>query len=371
MMSDLRAAGYNGSAIPRAYRASEELSVLRHEATKARLRRPPDLVVVWRVYEHCRLGCAFCGYSRTIHRPRYVADAEDLFAFGRILGDYQQLRGKSILVSWLGGEPLEWPRLAEVSHAFCEEYGLRVGVTTNGLPLQTAAVRSSLLADYDQVTVSIDGPAAFHDRVRGMPGLFERVRRYVARLRAEDAEEKLLLRVNTILMRDNIESFPDFCRSMASWGFDELTFNQLGGNDRPEFYPDHRLLPGQVEWLREQLPDIRRRAAKRGMTIRAGERYLERIARSARNERWSIGDCQPATRLLFIDEHGRVSPCSFTSAGYGIALAELDSPEAIDALAARFAQRQSAQRLPACDDCLATHVFDKFREPESRCLLPV
>ena len=83
--------------------------------------------------------------------------------------------------------------------------GLRLGVTTNGLPLGSAAVRE-MLADYEQVTVSVDGVAGFHDHLRDSPGLFERVRENVRLLRSEIGSSPLL-RVNTVLMRGNIGSF--------------------------------------------------------------------------------------------------------------------------------------------------------------------
>src|SRR5262245_13164528 len=110
----------------------------------------PDLVVVWRVYEPCNLGCHFCGYSRTVDRPRHVADPERLVAFAEVLADFQQATGRSVLVCWLGGEPLLWPALPKVSRVV-RRLGLRLGVTTNGTPLAAPAVRDSLAADYDQL----------------------------------------------------------------------------------------------------------------------------------------------------------------------------------------------------------------------------
>ena len=109
-------------------------------------------------------------------------------------------------------------------------------MTTNGIPLASPQVRTNLLANFEQITISIDGLAALHDRVRGQ----DRLVRTAADLRElatdEDTCGRLLLRVNTVLMRDNIETFDEFCTEMADWGFHELTFNQLGGNERPEFF---------------------------------------------------------------------------------------------------------------------------------------
>lgn len=116
-----------------------------------------------------------------------------------MLRDAQRCHSHSILVSWFGGEPLAWTGLAELSRIFCHDYGLSLGVTTNGMPLASNRIRRSLLADYRQVTVSIDGLAPFHDQVRGQGGLFERLRRNVEQLRSEDRGGRLWRRVNTVL----------------------------------------------------------------------------------------------------------------------------------------------------------------------------
>ena len=79
---------------------------------------------------------------------------------------------------------------------------------------------------------------------------------------------------------------------------------------------------------------------------------------------WRSRIAHPGTRVLFVDERGRASPCSFTSDGYGIPIAEIDSPQALRAVPDRFAARRRAERLAPCADCQATHVVDKFEAPE-------
>ncbi|MBK9207187.1 MAG: hypothetical protein IPL71_02295 [Anaerolineales bacterium] len=81
----------------------------------------------------------------------------------------------------------------------------------------------------------------------------------------DQADSGLKLRVNTILMRENLNDFEAFCMEMAGWGIKELTFNQLGGIDRPQFYPDNRLLPEQAVWFANELPQIQKKAAAKGL----------------------------------------------------------------------------------------------------------
>src|SRR5438045_2705827 len=67
----------------------------------------------------------------------------------------------------------------------------------------------------------------------------------------------LKLRVNVVLMRQNVAGFAKLCSELAAWGIAEITFNQLGGRDRPGFHPAHRLRLADVDVLEAQLPQIR------------------------------------------------------------------------------------------------------------------
>jgi MoaA/NifB/PqqE/SkfB family radical SAM enzyme len=318
----------------------------------------PTLVVLWRVVTACPLSCHFCAYSNALQLPRRVADEETIIRFGRLLSQYQTSTGRSVLLSWLGGEPLVWPRLPSVAYKLAADYQLPLSITTNGLPLEDQAIRDLLRRTHREVTISVDGLAEFHDTVRAKPGLFARICRAVQQLRQEAPE--LLLRVNTILMRDNIEMFPDFCHEMARWGFDQLTFNLLGGRDRPEFYRDHHVWPEQLASLFAQWDSLSVDCLSRGLRLMGSVHYRKRLQRAAHGEPYPIDDCHPGSNFLFIDEFGRVSPCSFTSSTYGISVDQLQTLDDFDTIRQLYRSRRAVHRDSACDDCLATHVFEKF-----------
>ncbi|MBI3243524.1 MAG: radical SAM protein [Chloroflexi bacterium] len=322
----------------------------------------PELVVVWRITEHCDLGCAFCAYSRHLRRPRLSAGPAQVLAFGALLKEYATTYQRDVLVSWLGGEPLRWPPLFKVSHTFKNGFNLRLGVTTNGTALNSESVRRRLVEDFDQLTISVDGLGDFHDRGRDAPGLFEQLRLNIQSLSElkRNTGHGPLLRVNTILMRDNIRNFETLCRAVAEWGVQEITFNALGGRDRPEFFPDHRLLPEQVEQFCEALPGIRARMAQPGLTILGSEHYLERLQNWSLNLQSPISDCSPGQRFLFIDERGFIAPCSFTLQDYGIHLSEIRGPRDLAQLPSRLATRKRDKMSAPCFDCPSTHVFGKF-----------
>ena len=320
------------------------------------------MIVVWRVTERCNLACAFCAYDKTLDRSRRAADPAAIARFGRVLADLRAATGQPVVLSWLGGEPLLWPplqALTEELHAL----GIALSVTTNGTTLGAESVREHVRSCYAELTISIDGPAGFHDRSRGWPGGFAAlatsVRAIADRKRATGRGP--LIRANLLLMRETIAGFEALCRDLATWGIEQVTFNQLGGFDRPEFWPAHRLLADQVAEVASELEGMRTRLRSCGVTVLGSAEYLTRMQHSARDLALEVWDCGPGQHFLFVDEQGRVAPCSFTVDSCGVAVAEIDDLAALRALPERFAARRAMARPAGCLDCHSTQVAGKFR----------
>lgn len=320
------------------------------------------MIVVWRVTEHCNLSCKFCAYDRELARTRRNADPQVTRRFGEVLSDYQRLTGDSVLVSWLGGEPLLWLPLAYLTRTFCCDYGLRVSTTTNGTRLNVAEVRAHLIECYSELTISVDGIGTVHDKLRGWAGGFARLERDVATLASEKRKggRGPILRANVLLMRATLARFDELCARLAGWGIEEITFNQLGGNDRPEFYQAHRLLPEQGDWLVDELPRLRTRFADVGLRLHGSDNYAKRIRATAYGRRFPVQECHAGESFLFINERGEAAPCSFTVDGYGIPISTITSAFELVELPRRFQELRSQRRLSACEDCHSTRVFEKF-----------
>lgn len=325
---------------------------------------PADLVVVWRVTEACDLACRFCGYSRELRRPRRRASAEDVLGFGRALAEYAAAAGRRVLLSWLGGEPTLWPPLRSVGPAL-RALGLQLGLTTNGVHLDETLC-AHLVDNYAQVTVSVDGLARWHDQVRGAPGLWAHLGTALRRLAEARAGRGAgpRLRANVVLMRSNLNEFAALCDYLAEWGVDEITFNGLGGLERPgDFFEREHLLPEHVLELRRTLPELRRRLAARGLALAGDPVYLDRLEALARGRSWPVLDCGPGQGFLFVDESGRVGPCSFTAFGHGRHISELAGVAPLRALPDLWRTRFATDRPAPCADCRSTQVFGKFAAP--------
>lgn len=321
-----------------------------------------QLVIVWRVYEPCNLSCHFCEYSRDIVRHRSVVASESILRFGRILSEYQEQKGKQVLINWLGGEPLLWKDFVPTSRMLNEKLGISLSVTTNGTKLSSEEIKEVLLKNYEMITVSVDGFSEFHDFHRGSKGLFDNVRRHIKTLQtmAKKSGSDLRVRVNTVLMRKNIRDFEAFCLEIASWGVNELTINQLGGNERTDFFEKNCLLPEQAEWLDVELPRIKKISLENGLKILGGQKYTKRIIATSKNIPLPIDDCSAGEYFLFINENNKISPCSFTSEEYGVSIEEIENVEDLLGLPFLFNKLKKAQPALPCMDCHSTQVFGKF-----------
>lgn len=320
------------------------------------------LVIIWNVTENCNVGCRFCSYGGDGCVPARNADRDEIVRLGAFFRDYARQRHREILVSWIGGEPFLWEPLLPLSRLFHGEYGLRQSATTNGLPLESKDIRQTILDCFDEIAVSVDGLEKFNDWCRDCKGLFQNVKENICLLRDEKIKQgkNLRIAVNTILMRGNIGQFEELCNVLCDCGVEAVTFNQLGGRDRPEFYLENSLLPEQAASFAKEFPRIKAAMLKKGLLIHGSADYLERIMSLASGKKIAVADCKPGHSFLFISETGVISPCRAAIGEYGVPVSEISSADDIADLETRFKAMRSLKPSKSCEDCLCMQVFGKF-----------
>ena len=319
-------------------------------------------VIVWRITQTCNMKCKFCSYSKEVKRQRNDADLEEVERVSDILGKYRQKTKDEMLISFIGGEPLLWKPMFNLSKKLVKEYGIEISTTTNGILLEKEEVRKDIINYFSEIVISMDGFQECNDYVRQYQGHFKTVSESIVKLAKEkkEAGSKLIIKVNTILMRRNIAQFEEFCEYLAKLGVNEITFNQLGGYDRPEFYEDNRLEPMQVALLIERLPMIRERLSKYNFVIHGSSSYLDRIQLTTEDRKNPIIECNPCSWFWFINENGYISPCSYTSYEYKYDIKKINTPEDIKQIEQYFKELRQYKRSKWCDDCYCTQVYDKF-----------
>lgn len=321
------------------------------------------MIVLWRVTTVCNLACGFCAFDRRLPGTRQMLEAERMQPLLDLLGQLRQATGRRVLLSWIGGEPLLWRQRAQVD-ARARAAGLDLSLTSHGLALEQPAVRAGLLRDYQELTLSLDAAAATHDQLRGRAGLSARVLAGLRTLVEERAirGSALRLRVNSVLMRSTIAAWPELALALAAEGIDQLSFNLLGGRDRPEFFATESVQPQQWADFCQVLPELHAALSARGVRLLGQGVYLQRLQAAVDAQSWPVADCAPGEQFLFVDESGRIAPCAFTSEQYGVPMGGLRHWQELLDLPARFRQLRTRAPAAACGDCPSTQVFGKFEQ---------
>ncbi|MBK7757581.1 MAG: radical SAM protein [Deltaproteobacteria bacterium] len=163
---------------------------------------PPDWVSV-NLTLQCNLKCVMC---------TTCYDVPDELSLAEIKGILDQVALWGVRIfNPLGGEPFMRGDLEEIlAHAIQKDFAITL--TTNGTLInrRRAEMLATLPPSALHLNVSIDGPEAVHDRIRG-EGMFRRAMLGVERLRAADeaaGNDRRKILANAILHRQNVRDFP-------------------------------------------------------------------------------------------------------------------------------------------------------------------
>jgi MoaA/NifB/PqqE/SkfB family radical SAM enzyme len=131
------------------------------------------------------------------------------------------------MMSIIATEPLMYKPLAKAI-AYARGAGLEVAVTTGGYNLPQRAEELAA-AGLTRLNVSLDGPPALHNAIRGRKDVFERATEGVARFRAAARR----LGIETEIMAPftitnlNYDRLVEFVDALAPFPFDRINFNYM------------------------------------------------------------------------------------------------------------------------------------------------
>lgn len=185
-------------------------AVVTEELEQARIARLPILLLS--VHSRCNCRCVMCDIwkskdGREFHAMDLQRHRESILA----------LAVERVVLS--GGEPLLNGEIGAICEFF-QDLGVRVTLLTTGLLL---AKRADLVAAmFDDVIVSLDGPAEVHDRVRQVHGAFRLIGRGVQALSALRPEMRISCR--STVQKLNHAHLRATVRAAKSLGFDRISF---------------------------------------------------------------------------------------------------------------------------------------------------
>lgn len=231
-------------------------------------------------------------------------------------------------VNLTGGEPFLREDIAGIARFFLARYpALELAIPTNGLLVpKTLRKLEEILEGHDPARVamgvSLDGIGSTHDRIRGIPGNFEKCVELVRALTAR--WPTLRVGVGMTLCPENLEELPRVFELAVDLGVGFTTrFAQTSfyyHNDRPEQAASSAWTPELKVRAHQALGSLRdRRFAGAGVFARALDPayafLTEAVERTFSPERSHT--CYSGTHSFFLDPFGNVYPCIMLSQRMG------------------------------------------------------
>lgn len=203
----------------------------------SRQQRSPLHLILF-VTDHCNARCGTCFYWQSLNQ----GEALSLETLERISQGIERL----VWLDISGGEPFLRKDIASICQTFVRRNGVRfINIPTNGI--QTPVIVQLVAEILDSgnsfrlnVAVSLDGLGETHDRIRGVPGNYQKALATLAKLKELRAREpRLTLSLVTTLMRDNLEDVKQLMEmGRKEWQLDYHSLNILRGNPKdPELRP--------------------------------------------------------------------------------------------------------------------------------------
>lgn len=256
---------------------------------------------VWELTLACNLSCRHCGSRAGRARDREMDTRECLDVVAQLV----DLGGELLTLS--GGEPLirhDWEAVAREG----VRRGLVVNLVTNGTLVDDRVAGRLVDAGLSNVGVSIDGPEAVHDTIRG-PGTFRAAVRGIGRLREAGMPVAVLVTVHRL----NLPWLEWVCRQASDLGASQVRF-QLGKpmgalKDRQDWVIAPRQLPGLVDRLvhLREASDIEVAVGDSIGYCTEADRSLRGWGWRGRPEAWH--GCQAGMQALGIESDGGVKGC--------------------------------------------------------------
>jgi MoaA/NifB/PqqE/SkfB family radical SAM enzyme len=174
---------------------------------KEKLTRPVQLILF--ITDACNARCGHCFNWRALNQGEDGLTPAELETLAAELGNL-------LSVGISGGEPFLRKDLAQVYGLFAEHGLTDFTVPTNGLlPQRVQTVVRQMVRQQQEtrvaIVLSLDGLEEMHDRIRGVPGNFAKVKATydaLVAVKEEFPERPPILKVGTVLCNWNIDQVP-------------------------------------------------------------------------------------------------------------------------------------------------------------------
>jgi len=169
-------------------------------------------LIYWEITRACDLACRHCRAEAIAHRDPLELTLDEGKA---LLDSIRQFGDPPPHLVITGGDPLRRPDLPELV-----SYALRIGINVSLSPSVTPLLTREALVQMrtlgvETISLSLDGAdAALHDRIRGIPGCFDRTLEMVRTA----VDEGLQLQINTLVTAETLADLPRIYQRVVDLG---------------------------------------------------------------------------------------------------------------------------------------------------------
>lgn len=242
------------------------------------------------VIKSCNATCHFCVCWKMDAGPR-LAD------YGPVVAKI-----KPIVVSINGGEPLLRKDICDIVRQV-RPHVMYVAIITNAGLLTLEKAKELKEAGLDQLTISLDYLDERHDKVRGIPGLFQRISGLIPQIRDQVLKNIVL---NTIIMDSNLDDVVNIAKQAHEWGI-KVSFSAYSSNKADN---DTEVIHGEKqEKLKKVIAELKELKVK-NKNILSSEYFFDHVP--IYFEAKAIGGCKAGQRWITVTPDGYIQPCSET-----------------------------------------------------------
>lgn len=170
--------------------------------------------MIWAITNACNAECHFCSYPKGKGGKRTSVDYSTAQRVLDVLG----ARNWKI-ISFTGGDPLMNPDLFQIIR-YAADNGFITRTGTNGWLLDEKTVYKLVFSGIRNFWISIDSEVPEkHEKNRGLPGLFERLRKVIPLLKLNNVKVNAAVPINKLI--GNYRELLDF---LSELGLDRVAF---------------------------------------------------------------------------------------------------------------------------------------------------
>ena len=314
-------------------------------------------VMVLMPHSRCNCRCVMCDIWKANHEKRELTTEE----IAKHIGAFKKLGVREVALS--GGEALLHNNL----WSFCDqlkETGARISLLSTGLTL--AASASRVVANVNEVIVSLDGSPQVHNRIRGIPLAFEKLAEGVRALKQEDPAFKV--RGRCVLQKSNFRDLPNIIAAAEDLGLDQISFLAADVSttafNRQDSWPSDKvsgiaLNATETEEFEKIVSASFEKFSHRyrsGFIAESPRKMFELVQyyrALSGNNRFPVRRCNAPWVSAVVEADGEVRPCFF-HASYG----NIHDAEFIDILnsskAVRFRKNLNMEKDQICRKCVCS-----------------